>query len=79
MERPLTQNIRPDWAPVELKDYERVGGYQALRKALGSMTPKQLVELIKDSNLRGRGERVFLRESNGKLCLQVLTCFVRGI
>jgi len=55
MERPLTQNIRPDWAPIELKDYERAGGYQALRKALSSMTPKELVELIKNSNLRGRG------------------------
>lgn len=55
MERPLTQNIRPDRAPIDLKDYERVGGYQALRKALSSMTPKELVELIKNSNLRGRG------------------------
>lgn len=55
MERPLTQNIRPDRAPIELKDYERLGGYKALRKALGSMTPKEVVELVKDSNLRGRG------------------------
>ena len=55
MERPLTQNIRPDRAPIELKDYERLGGYTALRKALGSMTPKEVVELVKDSNLRGRG------------------------
>jgi len=65
MERPLTQNIRPDRAPIELKDYERVGGYQALRKAIRTMTPGQIVQLVKDSNLRGRGERAFPRESSG--------------
>jgi len=55
----------PGQAPIELKDYERLGGYTALRKALGSMTPKEVVELVKSSNLRGRGEQVFLPGSNG--------------
>src|SRR5262245_18307226 len=31
------------------------GGYVATRKALGSHTPEQLVEMVKASNLRGRG------------------------
>src|SRR5215470_10193134 len=31
------------------------GGYEATRKALGSSTPEQLVEMVKASNLRGRG------------------------
>jgi NADH-quinone oxidoreductase subunit F len=34
--------------------YERLGGYQALRKALG-MTPEAIVNEVKASNLRGRG------------------------
>ena len=34
METPLTQNIRPGREPLDLKEYEQAGGYQALRKAL---------------------------------------------
>jgi NADH-quinone oxidoreductase subunit F len=34
--------------------YERVGGYQALRQAL-DMEPDALIQLVKDSGLRGRG------------------------
>ena len=37
-----------------LAGYERRGGYQALRKALGS-TPDDLIELVKSSGLQGRG------------------------
>ncbi len=54
-ERPLTGNIRPGEPPPTLKEYERAGGYQAARKALGSMTPKEVMDLVKASNLRGRG------------------------
>jgi NADH-quinone oxidoreductase subunit F len=35
--------------------YEAGGGYRALRRALKEMSPKDLVELIKSSGLRGRG------------------------
>lgn len=55
MERPLTQNIHPGEPPLDLKGYERAGGYQALRKALRSMTPGEITDQVKDSNLRGRG------------------------
>src|ERR1044072_1121525 len=55
MERPLTQNIRPGEEPLDLKAYAQAGGYQALRKALRSMTPSEVTELVKDANLRGRG------------------------
>ena len=54
MERPLTKNIRPNQEPLSLKDYEKAGGYQAVRKALG-MTPQQVQDIVKASNLRGRG------------------------
>src|SRR2546426_178719 len=35
--------------------YHAHGGYQATRKALTEHTPEQLVEMVKASNLRGRG------------------------
>jgi NADH-quinone oxidoreductase subunit F len=38
-----------------LNVYREHGGYSALRKALGSMTPDQIVEEVKTSGLRGRG------------------------
>jgi NADH-quinone oxidoreductase subunit F len=55
MEQALTKNIRPGEEPLNLKEYERVGGYQAVRKALTGMTPQEIIRLVKESNLRGRG------------------------
>ncbi len=40
--------------PERLEDYETQDGYQALRKAL-SMKPLDIIELMKESGLRGRG------------------------
>ncbi len=54
-ERPLTQHLRPDGEAIGLHEYEANGGYQALRKALRDLTPQQVVGIVKDSNLRGRG------------------------
>jgi NADH-quinone oxidoreductase subunit F len=54
MERPLTQNIQPDRKPLDIAEYERAGGYQALRKAL-QLSPTQIQQMVSDSNLRGRG------------------------
>jgi NADH-quinone oxidoreductase subunit F len=55
MERPLTEHIRPGEEPLNLKQYEQVGGYQAARQALKSMTPQAVTQIVKDSTLRGRG------------------------
>ncbi|MDJ0790676.1 MAG: NADH-quinone oxidoreductase subunit NuoF [Acidimicrobiia bacterium] len=38
-----------------LARYESTGGYDALRKALAEMTPEQIVDSVKASNMRGRG------------------------
>lgn len=38
-----------------LAAYEKTGGYVGLRKVLAEMTPAQVIELVKASNLRGRG------------------------
>src|SRR5262245_34765801 len=35
--------------------YLKHGGYEATRKALTGFTPEQLVDMVKASNLRGRG------------------------
>jgi NADH-quinone oxidoreductase subunit F len=54
MEKPLSGNFRPDKEAVSLAEYGRAGGYQGLRKAL-DMAPAEVTELMKKSNLRGRG------------------------
>lgn len=54
MEKVLTKNIRPDLSFVDAKSYEASGGYEGLRKAL-SMTPAEVMDVVKKSNLRGRG------------------------
>src|ERR1035441_102626 len=54
-ERPLTGNMRADREALDRDAYERAGGYRALRNALQSMTPAAVTEVVKDSNLRGRG------------------------
>ena len=54
-ERPLTANIRPGQAPLDLQGYERAGGYQAVRRALRAMTPAEVVEEVSRAKLRGRG------------------------
>jgi bidirectional [NiFe] hydrogenase diaphorase subunit len=41
--------------PEKLNDYIAAGGYQSLVKALEEMTPREVVEEIKKSGLRGRG------------------------
>lgn len=55
MERPLTKNIKPNAAPLDLQGYEQAGGYQAARKAIQQMTPANVMDEVKNSNLRGRG------------------------
>lgn len=55
MEKPLTEHIRPDGRPLTLKEYEKVGGYESVRKALKTMTPDAVQGVVKESNLKGRG------------------------
>ncbi len=49
----LNNNIKID--PKSIDDYLAIGGYAALAKALFQMTPEQVLEEVKKSNLRGRG------------------------
>ncbi len=41
--------------PESLDEYEQTGGYKALRKALTGMKPEEIIQVVKDSGLRGRG------------------------
>jgi NADH-quinone oxidoreductase subunit F len=41
--------------PKDIEDYIGYGGYSALARVLFEMTPQQVIEEIKESNLRGRG------------------------
>lgn len=41
--------------PESIEDYVQAGGYTALATALDRMTPEQVIEVIKQSGLRGRG------------------------
>ena len=56
----------PSYDPVLLKNihkpdshtlavYESGGGYRALRKVIGQMSPKDVIETVRRSSLRGRG------------------------
>ncbi|HEU4556040.1 MAG TPA: NADH-quinone oxidoreductase subunit NuoF [Chitinophaga sp.] len=53
MEAPLTSDIKPGLS-LDLRAYEALGGYQALRKAF-QMAPQDITALVKEANLRGRG------------------------
>ena len=55
MERPLTEHIRQDRRPLSLAEYEKTGGYQAVRKVLKGVSPQSVIDTVKESNLRGRG------------------------
>jgi NADH-quinone oxidoreductase subunit F len=37
------------------RGYESTGGYEAVRKVIGKMAPKDVAETVKNSGLRGRG------------------------
>ena len=50
----LLANIAKDDSHT-LAVYEAGGGYRTLKKALGESSPKDIVELIRTSSLRGRG------------------------
>ncbi|HAE41980.1 MAG TPA: NADH-quinone oxidoreductase subunit NuoF, partial [Clostridiales bacterium] len=41
--------------PENIEEYIARDGYQALGKALTQMTPDEVIQVVKDSNLRGRG------------------------
>jgi len=55
LDRPLTRNVRPDRSPTDLVAYEANGGYRGLRGTIGTLSPADCLQIVKDSKLRGRG------------------------
>ena len=56
-ERILTKNIPADRAKrhtLSFDEYVAAGGYSTLKKAL-LMSPEEVVSVVKDAELRGRG------------------------
>ena len=51
----LTKNMSDRAYTGSLRDYEKTGGYQALRKVLGKIAPADITDMVKKSGLRGRG------------------------
>jgi len=49
----INNNIKID--PKNIDDYIAEGGYSALARALSSMTPREVIDEVKLSGLRGRG------------------------
>ena len=44
-----------DAGAPDIGGYEASGGYRAIRKILGESSPKDVIEIVKASGLRGRG------------------------
>ncbi len=53
--KPLTRNVDAARGPLDLKGYEATGGYEAVRKVVGKLSPADVQKIVKDANLRGRG------------------------
>ncbi len=54
-EKILLKNMETPGYTGSLADYERAGGYQALRKVIEKISPAEVTETVKKSGLRGRG------------------------
>ncbi len=52
---PLTWRLRDDNQPVWLDEYRSKNGYKGLERALKGMAPDEVVNLVKDAYLKGRG------------------------
>ncbi len=51
----LLKNMMQPGYTGSLKDYEKTGGYQALKKVVGKVQPADVTQLVMKSGLRGRG------------------------
>jgi NADH-quinone oxidoreductase subunit F/NADP-reducing hydrogenase subunit HndC len=56
--------------PEMISDYVDAGGYQGLKKALFELSPEEIVDIVKQSGLRGRGGGGFSTGMKWQFCQQ---------
>ena len=54
--------------PTSIEDYIAIGGYSALAKVLTDYSPEQVIDIIKNSGLRGRGGGGFPTGTKWETC-----------
>ena len=54
-ERPLTGLARPDRTPHTLAEWRALGGYEAVERALRRHAPSEIVDMVENARLNGRG------------------------
>lgn len=52
---PIATEFRGTLNPLDLEEYQRRGGFAAVRKVILTMKPDEVVREIKESHIRGRG------------------------
>ncbi|ATX64846.1 complex I 51 kDa subunit family protein [Roseinatronobacter bogoriensis] len=53
--KPLTGRARPDRSPHTLEEWRKLGGYAAVERGLKALSPEQVLDMVDDANLNGRG------------------------
>lgn len=54
-EKPLTGRARPDRTPHTLAEWRALGGYEAVERALKRHAPSEIVDMVENARLNGRG------------------------
>lgn len=67
---PLTWRMRDDTEPVWLHEYQEKNGYLAMNKAINNMSQEDIVKLVQNSGLRGRGGGGFSTGTKWSMMLQ---------
>lgn len=52
---PMTGRVRPDRTPHALAEWRALGGYDAVERALKTLSPRKVVDMVVDARLNGRG------------------------
>ncbi|GAB2789523.1 NADH-quinone oxidoreductase subunit NuoF [Halomonas shantousis] len=67
---PLTWRLRDDGICVGLEEYKAKDGYAAVTRMLEGISPDELIETVKEANLRGRGGAGFAAGMKWSLTLK---------